>query len=387
MPSPNRRLLLLLSLFTLLPSLFSSPLSRSLPIDFFRDVPSRNLKGLATRADGRLVAGPVLTDLNGPAIADILWTLEAAPAGRWLVGTGPDGKIFELTLDLEKETYTARELIDIDDTHVFALRRLPDGSLLAGTSPHGTLALIRDGKVTASLTLPADSLYDLQLSADAKTAYVATGNPAKIFAVDLAAFSASGLTTDKLTDPARLAEKGLRLLADIKDRNVRRLALVGDTLIAGTSPKGNIYTLPITGGDPLILQENRDAEVAALLPQPDGDFYAALVFSNQQAEARLNRPPTRTSGTANETPAASPAPANPPPPINHPHRRPTQIRRRPPAPRRHPTSHRHRPSPISHPSPDAAPSFTFLKTASQRPSSAATVWPSTPSRGAATRCS
>jgi hypothetical protein len=290
----------------------AAPLSRSLAIDFFRDVPSRNLKGLATRSDGRLVAGPLITDLKGPAIADILWTLEADSGDRWLVGTGPEGKIFELTLDLAKYTFTSRELTDLDDTHVFALKRLPDGALLAGTSPHGTLYIVREGKIAARITLPADSIYDLQLSPDAKTAYVATGNPGRIYAVDIATFSSAGLDAGKLTDPATLAEKGLRLLGEIKDRNVRRLALLGENLVAGSSPKGNLYTLPRTGGEPLILQENRDAEVAAFLPQSNGDLYAAIVFSNQQAEARLNRPqPIRNTGIVDTPPIT---PGNPPNP-------------------------------------------------------------------------
>src|SRR5471030_2007619 len=73
------------------------PLSKKFEIDFYRDIPSRNLKGLATRADGRLVAGPVLTELAGAASADLLWCLElSATAGKWLVGTGPDGRIFEI---------------------------------------------------------------------------------------------------------------------------------------------------------------------------------------------------------------------------------------------------------------------------------------------------
>ncbi len=317
-----------LSLFTLHSSLFSAPLSRSTTIDFFRDVSSRNLKGLATRSDGRLVAGPVLTDLNGPAFADILWTLESSSpdAARWLVGTGPEGKIFELTLDLANNSYTSREIADLDDTHVFALRRLPDGTLLAGTSPHGTLSLIRDGKIAARVTLPVDTLHDIQLSADATLAYIATGNPGRIYELDLKKFvatSASESASPKIENqkskvvPSEATGSSnlpsfLRQLAEIKDRNIRRLALLGDNLILGSAPKGNIYTLPRSGGEPLILQENRDAEVAALLPQPNGDFYAALVFSNQQAESRLNRPqPARQPTASTETPGAPTTPNNP----------------------------------------------------------------------------
>src|SRR5882724_7984070 len=84
----------------------ADPLSKKFDVDFYRDVPSRNLKGLATRADGRIVAGPLLTELAGTAPADLLWCLEpTADPAKWLVGTGPDGKICEVSLDLAKNAY------------------------------------------------------------------------------------------------------------------------------------------------------------------------------------------------------------------------------------------------------------------------------------------
>jgi hypothetical protein len=296
---------------------FSQPLSRSLPLDLYRDVPSRNLKGLATRSDGRLVAGPTLTDLHGAPFADILWCLEAGRDGRWLIGTGPDGKIFELTLDLAKNSYTTRELADLDDTHVFALRRLPDGALLAGTSPHGQLALLREGKIAARLTLPVDTIHDLQLSTDGTIAYLATGNPGRVYAVDLAQFSSAkpdhNTVSPALTTPA-LEQNGVRELAEIRDRNVHRLVVLGDTLLLGSSPKGNLYSLPSSGGEAMILLENRDAEVAALLPAPDGSALAALVFSGPPADTRLNRPPTsRPAPTSEGSGAAPSAPGAKPP--------------------------------------------------------------------------
>ena len=44
----------------------ADPLTKRLEIDFGRDVASRELKGLATRSDGRIVPGPALTELAGP---------------------------------------------------------------------------------------------------------------------------------------------------------------------------------------------------------------------------------------------------------------------------------------------------------------------------------
>lgn len=293
-------------------ALVADPLSRRTEIDFFRDVPSRNLKGLAARSDGRLVAGPTLTDLTGEPPADLLWSLSpGANPNTWLVGTGPDGKLFELTVDAAKSSYTARELAKLDDPHLYALARLPDGSILAGTSPHGALVLIREGLQVARVALPVDSIFDILLPHNQGDVLVATGNPARIYAVNLSAFARAGVLTDKITDPATLAGHGIRLFAEVRDRNLRRLARLTDgRVIAGSAPKGNIYAFdpslaPAADGpmhSPVILQENRDAEVTDLLPTDDGGFYATLTFSGGSGETRLT--PSRSNRDTSDPLAA-----------------------------------------------------------------------------------
>lgn len=306
----SRRFLLLfaLTLGGLSPA-SADPLSKKIDIDFFRDVPSRNLKGLASRSDGRLVSGPVIRDLAGMAPADLLWTLESdGAADRWLIGSGPDGRIFAVTVDATAASYTSRELAKLDDPHVFALKRLPDGSLLAGTSPRGGLYLLREGTVVARVGLPADSVFDL-LVIDANTVLVATGNPGRIFRVDLNAFAARGISAERIADRTRLAERGITLFGEIRDRNLRRLAAMPDgRIVAGSAPRGNVYAFSREGGAPVILQENRDAEVTDLLPQPNGDLYAALVFSTTSNESRLTPPPQPTkAGGKDDIPAPPPA--------------------------------------------------------------------------------
>jgi hypothetical protein len=328
----------------------ADPLSKSLAVDFFRDVPSRNLKGLATRSDGRLVPGPVLRELTGPVPAELLWCLERdATPTQWFVGTGPDGRILEVTVDLAAGSYATRPVVKLDDTQVFAVRRLPDGALLAGTSPKGMLYLVRDGQPVARVVLPVDSIFDLLVlpeenqksetrisksetkeskAQDPKPrtrnsepgtqgliVLVATGNPGRIYRVDLAKFAAAGLSADKITDARQLAERGVTVFGEIRDRNVRRLARLADgRIVAGSSPHGNIYAFPREGGAPTFLQENRDAEVTDLLPQPDGGLYATLVFTTTPAgEARIirSRPPSPTPATAASTPPPVPSPASP----------------------------------------------------------------------------
>lgn len=300
------------------PSLHADPLSKKSDIDFFRDVPSRNLKGLATRADGRLVAGPTLAELAVSAPADLLWCLEAtADATKFLVGTGPDGKLLEITFNPADATYASRDLVKLDDPQIFAVKPLANGAILAGTSPKGALHLIRDGRSVARVALPVDSIFDLLLLG-ADTALVATGNPARIYRVDLTLFAASGLQVEKLTDSGKLALCGITLFAEIRDRNVRRLALFPDgRVVAGSSPKGNIYTFTpsetSSAHTPLLLQENRDAEITDLLPQANGDLYASIVFSGTTGESRIT--PAGNKATADgkpAEPAATSTISNPP---------------------------------------------------------------------------
>ncbi len=268
--------LLLLATAAPLPA---DPLTKQLEIDFGRDVASRNLKGLATRSDGRILPGPVFTDLDGPKLGEILWCLRPAGPNNFLVGTGPDGRVQEVTFNPKDNTYSVREVADVTEAQAMAVLPLHDGSFLVGTSPTAALYLARDGKLLARVPLPADSVFDFLAQSDGSV-LAATGNPGKIYRLDLKKLAAAGIIEGKAGDEKLLAEKGVTLFGEIRDRNVRRLARLADGRVAaGSSPKGNVYTFPATGGAPLLLQENRDAEVVDLLPGDDGGFYAAIVFS------------------------------------------------------------------------------------------------------------
>jgi hypothetical protein len=240
--------------------------------------------------------------MTAPPLADLLWALE--PGGnenQWLVGTGPEGRILEITLDPAKAAFSSRPLVKLEDPQVFAVKRLPDGSILAGTSPKGALYIVRDGKPLARVALPVDSIFDLLLI-DANTVLAATGNPGRIYKIDLRKFATVGIVADRITDTKILADRGITVFGEIRDRNVRRIVALADGRIAaGSAPKGNVYAFPREGGAPVILQENRDAEVTDLLPQPNGDLYATIVFSSTTNESRIT-PPSTKGGAKDETP-------------------------------------------------------------------------------------
>jgi hypothetical protein len=303
-------------------SAWADPLSKKTDIDFYRDVLSRDLHGLATRSDGRLVAGPVLTDLVGQSPSELLWCLEAGHDGKWLVGGGPGGRIMEVTPDYAGGTFSSRDLAKIPDVQVYALRMLPDGSVLAGTSPNGGLYLVRDGKIAARTGLPVDSIFDMILVDDGKSALVATGNPGRVYKVELAKFSAAGVSADRISETKGLAGRGVVLFGEVSDRNLRRIARLADGKIAaGSAPKGNIYLFGADGGAPYIAQENRDAEVTDLLADPKGGYFATVVFSGGEihpVQARIQFVGAvegaipGVGGAPTPNPGPSPAPNSPP---------------------------------------------------------------------------
>lgn len=301
-------------------TLSADPLSKSFEIDFYREVPNRNLKGFAVRSDGRLLVGPTLRELPGSIPADLLWTfVRAGDDKAWLVGTGPEGKIFRVNTDVRTD-YQPELAVDLEATHVFALCALDGDAFLAGTSPQGTLSLVRGGKVVASAILPADSIFDIvKLPGNASTVLVATGNPGRIYRVDLAKFAAAGEAKAKLATAVDLAKHGLTLIGEIRDRNVRRLLPLADgRVIAGSAPKGNVYAFPAASAvadasakpaAPLLLLENRDAEITDLLADKDGSFYAAVTLAGTSGEARVNRTPGTPPAAAKPDDASDNDPA------------------------------------------------------------------------------
>lgn len=302
-PRPTSLLVLLGLLATSCALLRADPLSKSADVDFYRDTPSRNLKGLATRSDGRVVAGPTVADLSGAPVKEILWSIAPAGTERWLVGSGPEGRILALTVDVAARGFQLQPVADLEDNQVFALLPLSGNRFLAGTGGQAGLTLIEGDRPIARVLLPVDSVLDL-LTWDETTVLAATGNPGRIYRVDLNVLARAGLAAERDSDPAALAAKGIATWAEIRDRNVRRLARRADgAILAGSAPKGNLYLFPSEGGSPTLLVENRDAEVTDILSLPSGDTYATVIFSPGSASGRIGRPTPSPAADKDSVPA------------------------------------------------------------------------------------
>jgi len=307
--------LALLAPTLLLRSLDAQTLSASRDINFYRDIPSRSLKGLAARSDGVLLNGPHISPLDfviSELGADLLWS--AVSVGQTVyLGTGPEGKLLSFEVSDDGVTLNPNKTISLPhDSHLLALAAFPDGSLLVGSSPEGALSLIEDGEVIARAVLPVSSILAIEINASYEGneyALVATGSPARIYRVNLTAFRDSGVQLETLDDDAdALAESGIELWGTVRDEAIRSLLRLPDgRVIAGSAPKGNVYELQQTGGDPRVLSENTNAEVTSLLAW-EGGFFAALTTGDTgRRAAQLSRSsadnvrPTSTRDSANNS--------------------------------------------------------------------------------------
>jgi len=301
---------------TLLPRpLGAQTLSSSREINFYRDTPSRNLKGLASRSDGVLLNGPHISaplDVPLPSFgADLLWS--AVSVGQTVyIGTGPEGKLLSFDVSTNGAPLEPVRTISLPhDSHLLALAALPDGSLLVSSSPEGALSLVKDGEVVARAVLPAGSILAIDVNATYEGneyALVATGSPGRIYRVNLTAFRDSGVHIEKLgeDDTEALAERGIELWASVRDEAIRSLLRLADgRVIAGSSPKGKVYEFKETGGSPRVLSENANAEVTSLLAWEGGFFAALTTGDSSRRSAQLSR-----SSADTVRPAASKDSAN-----------------------------------------------------------------------------
>jgi|UniRef100_UPI00404B1269 hypothetical protein len=282
----TRKFWVALGLLTTVTSVLADPLSTSKRIDFYREISSRNLHGMATRSDGRLLAGPEVRALKADLGTDLLWSL-SVDENELLIGTGPEGKLLAVDLT-DPAAPKTKVVLELPGTHLFSVARLPKDNLLVGTSPDGALVLAQQGKILSRVKLPVTSILDIKLVGTDATkptaALVATGSHGQIYRVDLAKFAKAGVDPD-----IDLAAAGIALWGAVRDDNVRRLLVLNDgTVIAGSAPKGNVYQFPAEGGAPILLDENNHAEVTALLPW-DGGFFAAITFTNETRETRVKQ--------------------------------------------------------------------------------------------------
>jgi hypothetical protein len=202
--------------------------------------------GVAIFPDGSLQALPPVEQ-----VAEFEEPLGLALAvtddGVAYVGTGHPARVWRV------ENGKKHLVADLGGGQVTALLLAPSGDLYVATAvPARLLRLPRGGtKLEQVSTLSQGNIWDLAWYRGALLA--AAGNPGRLL---------------------RLGAKGLEVAATVPDQHARCLAVVGDTLLIGTSGKGLVARWD--GSGPVgVLYDSAFTEIAALVAAPDGTAYAA----------------------------------------------------------------------------------------------------------------
>jgi hypothetical protein len=243
------------------------------------------LQGVSVDALGRMQLAPRaerVASLGEP----FLLSAAVHPDG-WVVGTGNAGKLLKID---RKGVVT--ELFTAPEPEIFAVWVDPDGTIFAGTSPHGKVYRIppaggpsrgpagkeskgkgkkkaKDGKddpAPAKAEIYFDPgetyIWTMARAADGSL-LVGTGTQGKLFRVRAA---------------GKDAGKG-EVLYDSDDTHIRTLAVLpGGDVLLGTSGEGLILRLG-ANGEVRTLYDATQPEVVSLTVGPDGTCYAAVISS------------------------------------------------------------------------------------------------------------
>ncbi|HVZ74174.1 MAG TPA: hypothetical protein VHJ20_17465 [Polyangia bacterium] len=245
-----------------------------------------------------LPTGEVVPGLESHAVetegAAFVWCAALSrDGGTAYFGAGDDGKIFVVDAMAKaagKDKERARRLTTLDAPWVTALAVKPDGTLLAATTPGGRLFSV-DPKTGASkvlATLPAEHLWTLVYDDKSATAFVGTGNPGKIFAVDVNGKS--------------------RAVWDSRDKHVVALAAAdAGHLFAGTSEEAILYRVGFDGRAEAV--NDFEAEEVRAIVSAGGALYVAVNDFDKQG-ATLPFGPPAAKGTKIVITSGAPSPSS-----------------------------------------------------------------------------
>ena len=201
-----------------------------------------------------------------------------------------------------------------DEPLGLALAVAPDGTAFVGTGNPARVWRVGSGGKELVAEPAADQVTALLVDPRGDL-YVATASPALLLKVPRgsgAAVEVGRLAEGNLWDLAwfggglvaaagnpgrllRLAPRGLELAAPIPDRHARCLAVAGPLLLVGTSGKGLIARWDGRGA-PGVLADSSFTEIAALAVAPDGTAWAAALTG----DPTLGKPPARDAGAGAE---------------------------------------------------------------------------------------
>jgi hypothetical protein len=240
-----------------------------------KDFEEGEATGSMIQPTGEVVPGMKATAVEAPGAFSWCSALSRDGSVAYF-GGGDEGKIYAVETRPGKAPEKARLVATLDAPWVTALAVRADGSLLAGTTPGGKIFTVepRSGTVRPFATVAAEHVWAIVYDDKSGTAWVGTGAPGKIFAVD--------------------AKGKARAIWDSRDTHVVSLARDdANHLYAGTSEEAILYRVG-TDGRGEAVQDFEAEEVRAVVRAGDAVTIAVNDFDKA---APLGLGPPAAKGT------------------------------------------------------------------------------------------
>ena len=248
-------------------------------------------QGVAIESDGHLRQGPGLRNLfTSPST--FVWSIAVDKSGVAYLGTGSPATVLRVGADGKAFT-----LFDSKDVSVQALKLGPDGALYAATLPSGRVFRLNPAADVKQTDDNATVVFDLASAAAEKSAekpsgdgsdpdkpkqesryvwdltfdragrmYIATGNPAAVFRVDVS-------KSEALSKPGAAPEEFFKS----DEAHIRCLAWdAKGNLIAGSDGSGLVYRIDPNGKGYVLFEAPR-RETTSVAVAANGTIYAASV--------------------------------------------------------------------------------------------------------------
>lgn len=237
-------------------------------------------EGVALTSDGHLREGPGLTSLLTTP-STFVWSMAVDKNGTAYLGTQSPATVLRVGTPTGAKPFT---LFETKDVSVQTVRLGPDGSLYVATMPSGKVYKLNPAATAKQDDTSATVVFDMSKLPGAESAkaeadkqtkahyvwdmtfdkegrlYIATGNPAAVFRVDV-------------KNPGAQAEEFFKS----DEAHIRSLAWDGKgNLIAGSVGSGLVYRIDPQGKGYVIFDAPR-GEITALAVGTDGVIYAAGV--------------------------------------------------------------------------------------------------------------
>jgi hypothetical protein len=246
-----------------------------------------------------------------------------------------------------KLSRAVKGLLDQDPrvTAVYALAEGADGTVYAGTGPHGIVLQLRGEKLSTVATLEDENVFSVVVDKGGQLLVGTGGEKGRILRIDPSkpgekateVFSFDGVqyvwrivqTADGVlyaaTGPTgqihQINPDGTKsVFFDCDENNILSLLSDGqDQLYAGTDPNGLVYRINRKSKDVFVLYDAPEAEVSTLALDRNGTLYAGTGQASEMEEAGAAEMPGmerggRPEGGESVTPLPSPRPSDPKPP-------------------------------------------------------------------------